>query len=609
MCSIAGIADFHAPYSLDETAALKMGATMKMRGPDDSDIIKNDFSILHHNRLAVMDVEKGHQPMTIKYKGNVYSIVYNGEIYNTDELRHEFEMQGFSFNTNCDTEVVLVSYIVYGEDAPKYLNGIFAFTISDEKERKLFFARDRFGIKPFFFSLKDTSFIFASEIKALLSHPSVSASVNREGLWQLLFMSPCKISGSGIFADIAELKPAHCGTFTERGIKIKPYWHLKAESFTESRDEAIEHTRFLLEDAIGRQLKSDVPLCTFLSGGLDSSVITAVAAKECAKSEKKLSTYSFEYEDNKENFEKSLFQPQSDDEYAIFMAEFLGTDHTVLTAPTGLVASSLLNATVARDIPGQADIDSSLFYFCRQVKKRHTVALSGECSDEIFGGYPWFYRKEMLESGFFPWIHSPFARINLFKDSFAKKDEGFLYIKDVYKKSIESVPMLDSDSPEDKTARIATVLSTGYFMTSLLERKDRMSMASGLEVRVPFADHRILEYIYNVPWKIKFENNVEKALLRNAMKDYLPLEIYGRKKSPYPKTHNPLYEKIVTSMLRYRLKKGGILTEVLDDKMLKELMTEENVTWFGQLMGKPQLIAWLIQFDYWADYYGVRFSL
>ncbi len=609
MCSIAGIADFHTPTALNKDTVMKMGATMKMRGPDDTDISDNRFSVLHHNRLAVIDVENGHQPMSLSHKGFSYTIVYNGEIYNADELRNELGKLGFFFRTACDTEVVLAAYIAYGEKAPEYLNGIFAFAIADEKENKLFFARDRFGIKPFFYAVSETSFIFASEIKGLLAHPGISPKVGREGLWQLLFLSPCKISGSGIFSDIKELMPACCGSFTENGLKISTYWHLSAEPFTESRNEAIAHTRYLLEDAIGRQLKSDVPLCTFLSGGLDSSVITAVAAKEYAKMSEKLSTYSFEYEDNKDNFEKSLFQPQSDDEYAIFMAEFLGTDHKVLTAPTGLVASSLLNATVARDIPGQADIDSSLYYFCRQVKKRHTVALSGECSDEIFSGYPWFYRKEMLESGFFPWIHSPFARINLFKDSFAKKDEGFLFMKDVYKKSIDGVPMLDSDTEEDKTARIATVLSTGYFMTSLLERKDRMSMASGLEVRVPFADHRILEYVYNVPWKIKFENNVEKALLRNAMKDYLPLEIYGRKKSPYPKTHNPLYEKIVTSMLRYRLKKGGVLTEVLDDKMLKELMTEENVTWFGQLMGKPQLIAWLIQFDYWADYYNVRFSL
>lgn len=382
MCSIAGIADFHNTESLSKDILMKMGATMKMRGPDDTDISENSFSVLHHNRLAVMDVENGHQPMTLIHEGFSYTIVYNGEIYNADDLRYEFEKKGFSFNTSCDTEVVLTAYIVYGEKAPEYLNGIFAFAVSDEKEKKLFFARDRFGVKPFFYAVSESTFIFASEIKALLCHPEITTKVNREGLWQLLFLSPCKISGSGIFRDIKELMPAHSGSFTENGLKIKPYWHLTAEPFTESRSEATEHTRYLLEDAICRQLKSDVPLCTFLSGGLDSSVITAVAEKEYAKNKEKLSTYSFEYEDNKDNFEKSLFQPQSDDEYAIFMAEFLGTDHSVLTAPTGLVASSLLNATVARDIPGQADIDSSLYYFCRQVKKKHTVALSGECSDE-----------------------------------------------------------------------------------------------------------------------------------------------------------------------------------------------------------------------------------
>ena len=382
MCSIAGISDFLNSFSLDEKVLYKMGATMKMRGPDDTDIFKNSFSALHHNRLAVMDVENGHQPMTVNYKGFSYTIVYNGEIYNADELRYEFEQKGFTFKTKCDTEVVLISYIVYGEDSPKYLNGIFAFAVSDEKERKLFFARDRFGIKPFFYSLKGSTFIFASEIKAILAHPFVSSNLSREGLWELLFMAPCKISGSGIFSDVSELKPAFCGSFSEKGLKLKSYWILKAEPFSESRDEAVAHTRYLIYDAIKRQLKSDVPLCTFLSGGLDSSVITSVAAKEYALSGEKLSTYSFEYEDNKENFEKSLFQPQSDDEFAVFMAEFLGTDHEILTAPTGLVASSLLNATLARDMPGQADIDSSLYYFCRKVRKKHTVALSGECSDE-----------------------------------------------------------------------------------------------------------------------------------------------------------------------------------------------------------------------------------
>lgn len=360
-----------------------------------------------------------------------------------------------------------------------------------------------------------------------------------------------------------------------------------------------------MEDAIKRQLVSDVPLCTFLSGGLDSSVITAVASKDCREKGKVLSTYSFEYEDNKKNFKQSLFQPQGDDEFAVYLAKYLGTDHTVLTSPTIAVAEHLCPAVDFRDIPGQADVDSSLLYFCGEVKNNHTVALSGECSDEIFGGYPWFYRKEMLENNFFPWIHKPMARAELFDDSVVKSKQGYEYIAQVYKDSVSDVPMLDTDTEDMKTARIATVLSTEYFMTSLLERKDRMSMAHGLEVRVPFADHRIIEYVYNVPWSIKFENQVEKALLRNAMTDYLPDMILHRKKSPYPITHNPKYLDYVSEMLGNRMQKG-ILHDILNLKAYNQLMESDSVTWFGQLMNKPQLIAWLVQFDYWFEKYSVK---
>lgn len=606
MCSICGIADFSDPCALDQNVIETMGRTMKMRGPDDTNTFACDFAVLHHNRLAVMDVERGCQPMTAVHKGKRYTIVYNGEIYNTKELKRDLSRKGFSFLTTCDTEVVLYAYIAYGDQCAEKLSGIFAFVVADEEKNTLFIARDRFGIKPFFYAMAEGSFLFASEIKGLLAHPAVSSKVDLSGLWQLLFLSPCTIPGSGIFRDIDELKPGYCGTFDRTGLHLHPYWTLQARPFTHTRDEAVAYTRDLMCDAICRQLESDVPLCTFLSGGLDSSIISSVAARALAERGQVLSTYSFEYEDNKENFHNSLFQPQSDDDFALLMADFCQSDHTVLTAPTGLVASYLLNATIARDIPGQADIDSSLWYFCSQVKKRHTVAISGECSDEIFAGYPWFYRPEMLYSEFFPWIHDPFARIHLFDDSIVKSADGYDFMKGVYRDTLSDCPMLESDSPEDKTARVATVLSTRFFMSSLLERKDRMSMGSGLEVRVPFADHRILEYVYNVPWSIKFENNTEKALLRNAMADFLPEEIRCRKKSPYPKTHNPQYEKLATSMLQYRLKKGGILNEWLSPSTVRDFLASENTTWFGQLMGKPQLIAWLVQFDYWFDYYHVQ---
>lgn len=605
MCSICGMIDNNSRP--DAKLLTLMGATMKNRGPDATEQYSDDFACLHHNRLAVMDIENGRQPMFKEFAGKKYAIVYNGEVYNCPELRSDLEKRGATFKTNCDTEVVLWSYIIYGEDCPKMLNGIFAFAVYDIKDKKVFFARDRLGVKPFFYSFLGEEFIFASEIKALLKHPKVTSAVDKIGLWQLIFLTPVTLSGRSVFKDIKELKPAECGTFSSDGLKIKTYWKLEAKAFSDSADEAAEKTAYLLSDAVKRQTVSDVPLCTFLSGGLDSSVLTALAAEIYRKNGEVLSTYSFEYEGNKKNFKKSLFQPQGDDDFAIYLSEWLGTDHAVLTAENKTVAEALILATEARDFPGQADIDSSLLYFCSEVKRRHTVALSGECSDEIFGGYPWFYRPEMLYRDFFPWIHAPLERARLFNESFSSAYEGYEYLSNEYKKIISDCPILPSDSESMKTSRIATCLSVGYFMSSLLERKDRMSMYSGLEVRVPFADHRILEYVYNVPWEIKFENGVEKALLRKAMKDWLPDKILYRKKSPYPKTHNPLYKQLVTDMLKMRLSKKGILSDVLEKEVLIDVLSGEDVTWFGQLMSTPQLIAWLIQFDYWAEKYNVDF--
>ncbi|MBQ5910649.1 MAG: asparagine synthase (glutamine-hydrolyzing) [Clostridia bacterium] len=603
MCSICGIIDFETKGNLNTQILENMNSTMKSRGPDDNGFLSCQFAAFAHNRLAVMDVEKGKQPMTRTFDGNTYTIIYNGEIYNFRELRADLEKEGITFSTNCDTEVVLYSYIVYGEECPKHLNGIFAFAVIDEKENKVFMARDRFGVKPFFYAKVGSSLLIASEIKAILKHPKIKPQIDREGLWQLLFLSPCTVNGSGVFKDISEIKPAFCGSFSKKGLRLYRYWSLKPEDTEISSLDAALHTKELLLDAVNRQLVSDVPLAVLLSGGLDSSVVSAISSKNYRSQGKVLSTYSFEYEGNKKNFKSSLFQPQGDDDFALWTAQKLGTNHTVLTAPTKEVSARLFDAVKARDIPGQADIDSSLLYFCSKIKENHTVVLSGECADEIFGGYPWFYKEEMLYSDFFPWIHSPLARANLFKDDIVRIKDGYSYASALYKASLNECPLTGEETPDMKTARQATWLSVNWFMTSLLERKDRMSMYSGLEVRVPFSDHRILEFVYNVPWSIKFENGVEKALLRKAMTDYLPEKILYRKKSPYPKTHNPKYEKAVKKELLRRIKSGGALAEMLDKKSLNSFLHGENTTWFGQLMSRPQLIAWLLQLDMWFEIY------
>ncbi|MBQ8393128.1 MAG: asparagine synthase (glutamine-hydrolyzing) [Clostridia bacterium] len=602
MCSICGIVDFCCEDSKNNEIIDKMNRRMKHRGPDESDIFTDRNIALGHNRLSVVDLKNGHQPMSTVYGNKKYTIVYNGEIYNCDEIRKDLAKRNIFTKTSSDTEVVLYSYILYGEDCPCHLNGIFAFCIYDGE--KVFCARDRFGVKPLYYSHIGSSLIFASEIKAMLEHPRISSSVDRQGLWELLYMSPNFIGGRSVFKDVYELLPSECMTFNKDGLKKRKYWQIKALPYFKDREYAIDVTNYLVTDAIKRQLVSDVPLCVLLSGGLDSSVVTAVACEEYKSKGRVLDTYSFEYEGNKTSFEKSLFQPEGDDDYAIFVADYLKTNHRVLTIPTKDLARELYDATKARDIPGQADIDSSLYYFCREIKKNNTVGLSGECSDEIFGGYPWFYRPEMLYSDFFPWIHKPKLRPSLFLG--VNSDTGYDFIRQNYSDTLSSCPVLSDDTDEMKTARRASYLSVNYFMTSLLQRKDRMSMASGVEIRVPFADHRIFEFVFNVPWHIKFENGIEKSLLRNSMRGKLPDKILWRKKSPYPKTHNPEYLSLVLSLLDERLSRGGFLSEHLNRCLLNDMISSGG-TWFGQLMDIPQLIAWLIQFDIWANEYNINF--
>ncbi len=609
MCSICGI---YAPRRVcAETEALvkEMGKTMRHRGPDATDSFADRDIALAHNRLAVMDPERGHQPMTVFFRRRMYTIVYNGEIYNTRELARELAAEGVTLHTRCDTEALVYAYAVWGEECLSHLNGIYAFAVWDREAGRLFCARDPLGVKPFYFAERDGAFLFASEPKALLRHPAISPTVDAVGLWQLLYLSPVTLGGRSIYRDIYSLRPGEYGIADERGFLRKMHFNLRAEEHREGRDETVAHVRELVRDAIRLQSESDVPLCSFLSGGLDSSVVSAVLAERERERGRVLATYSFEYEGN--DYAPTLFQPNRDDSYACLMAEAIGSEHRVLTAGSGEVADALAPAALVRDFPGQADIDSSLYHYCREVRRRHTVALSGECADEIFGGYPWFYRREMLERDFFPWLHSPRERIGLFRAEAVLPEDGYAYLSEIYRRTVESVETLDSDSESMRTSRVASVLSQQFFMQSLLERKDRMSMASGLEVRVPFSDARIASYLYNVPWEIKFEGGVEKALLRNAMADYLPDEILHRKKSPYPKTHNPAYEVRVRELLADRLKSSSSpLAALIDRGRLTELLEgDRDVTWLGQLMSRPQLLAWLYQFDVWAEAYHVEFVI
>ena len=528
--------------------------------------------------------------MITTYDENEYSIVYNGQIYNTKELKNTLIQKGFEFNTTSDTEVLLKAFIFYGYDVVKHLNGIFAFAIWNKKKEELFLARDHFGIKPLFYTLNNDNLVFASEIKALFEFPGVEKIVDQNGICELFGVGPAHTAGTTIFKDIYELKPANFAIFNKYGLFVHRYWKFISKPHVDSFEETCMKVKYLLEDSIKRQLVSDVPLCTFLSGGLDSSIITAYASDYCNKNGlPPLNTFSVDYVDNDKNFVKSDFQPNSDNYYINLMVEKYKTNHTNIVLDTPDLAKYLEDAMIARDTPGMADVDSSMLLLCKNVKRYATVSLSGECADEIFGGYPWFFREDALNSSTFPWSIAISERQHILNTNIASKINLKDYIDFRYNESLADVEILDIDSKETAEKRKISHLTLNWFMQTLLDRSDRMAMYNGFELRVPFCDYRLAEYVWNIPWEIKAYKGREKGLLRYIMKDVLPTEIVDRKKSPYPKTHNPTYLKVVKDMLTEIMNdKNAPINNLLNRDYILEILETNGSAftrpWFGQLM-------------------------
>lgn len=545
--------------------------------------------------------------MELLWGGEHYCITYNGELYNTEQLRSTLEKLGHAFATHSDTEVVLHSYAQWGPECLLKMNGIFAFGIWEGRKRRMFLARDRIGVKPLFYSLSGEGLLFASEIKTILVHPSQRAALDAEGAAQILLLGPGRQPGSGVFCGIRELEPGCWATFEGGTLAVHRYWSLKDREHRENFRQTAEHTRALVLDAITRQMVSDVPIGTFLSGGLDSSLISAVCAEKMEQAGRQLMTFSVGYPENDKYFRAGKFQPTSDSDFIGLMEEFLHSDHHLTELPPETLVSSLEEATVARDLPGMADVDFSLLAFCREIRKYVKVALSGECADEIFGGYPWYRDPEVRDRVGFPWAQNTIDRCNLLHPDLRAKLDGEAYVMEAYLKTCRESDILPGCSPRERRMKEMVNLNFRWFMQTLLDRKDRMSMFSGLEVRVPFCDYRIAEYLYGVPWEYKDYQGEEKGLLRYACGDLLPEAVAHRKKSPYPKTFDPRYETLLEEKMQAVLSADSPLFALVDREALKMVLDSQSPwPWYGQLMARPQKIAYFLQIDFWLRHYGIE---
>lgn len=607
MCGIGGFVDYERDARRGGPILHGMKRTLTPRGPDAEGTYFDEDAALVHRRLIVIDPEGGKQPMHSPDRNTI--IIYNGELYNTPELRTELMSRGHEFVGHSDTEVLLHAYLEWKTDAFSRLNGIFAFAIWEKRERRLTLCRDRLGVKPLFFAPIRNGLTFGSTIDTVLCHPEIEPALDEDGLRTLLLLGPARPPESGVFRQIKSLLPGHFAVLTPENFTDHVYWQLEAHEHEDDLPTTIERTHTLICDAARRQLVSDVPLACFLSGGLDSSILSMLAAKDYAARGETLHTWSVDYRDNDKYFTKSIFQPNSDDSYIDQMVDFLGTHHHRVVLEPEALCAALLPATDARALPGMADVDSSLLLFCAAVKRGGTtVCLSGECADELFGGYPWYHREEILFEDTFPWSRSIGLRLGLLTPDAVRNGEEF--VRQHYHDTCDRAPKLSSDDKKAARMREMFVLNLDWFMATLLDRKDRMSMYSGLEVRVPFCDHRIVEYAYNMPWDFKSLEGREKGIVRRAFADELPKEIVYRKKSPYPKTFHPVYTRLCADYVRRIFEDNtSVAASLFDRNAVQKLMQRpESLAepWFGQLMRTPQIFAYIIQLDRWFRHYHVK---
>ena len=607
MCGITGWVDFGRDLRAERATIAAMTATMICRGPDAGDVWCSAHAAIGHRRLSVIDLACGGQPMRAPGEDDIV-LTFSGEIYNFTELRRELSAYGHEFKTRSDTEVLLHSYLQWGRDCVRRLNGMFAFGIWDGRREELLLARDRLGVKPLYYAVRPDGVLFGSEPKAVLAHPEFPAEVDAEGLAELFSQAGTATPGHGVYRGLAELRPGTIAVVGRGGVRTSAYWTLEAREHTDGLVATASTVRDLLADTVHRQTVADVPLCSLLSGGLDSSVVSALAAVSLSRRDHaKLATFSVDFAGSADVFRPDQLRPSHDEPYARAAAEHIGSRHSTIILSAPDLVTAQWAPLAAHDLPTMGDMYVSMYLLFREISQQSTVALSGEAADEVFGGYAWYHVPALLAAPTFPWAAGGSWEPLLHPDVRARIRLAE-YAADRYDEALAEVPRLAGESPADRRIREVLYLGLTRWLPFLLDRKDRLSMASGLEVRVPFCDHRLVEYVWNVPWALKEAGGIEKGLLRTAALGLLPDDLVNRRKSIYPGAADPAYERAVDAQLRELLSRPDApLFSLISHQRLAEAYARDPRL-PGAMAVRPSSTApgaFLLDINRWLESSGV----
>ncbi|MBA4603604.1 asparagine synthase (glutamine-hydrolyzing) [Thermoactinomyces mirandus] len=607
MSGIAGWIDWERDLSEQKETLHKMTDTIKHRGPDAEGFWFSERAAIGHRRLIVIDPVRGVQPMVYRSGDRSTVLSYNGEIYNFKELRTELENLGHNFKTESDTEVLLHSYLEWGENCLQHLNGIFAFAIWDEHRQSLMLARDHIGVKPLFYMMHKSGVLFGSEIKAILAHPEVDPQVDLEGLAEIFGLGPVRTPGFGVFRGMEEVRAGHYVVFTKDRKRVEQYWKLESRPHEDDLETTSSKIREILEDTVKHQLISDMPVVSMLSGGLDSSGLSSIASRYFAEKKEQLHTYSIDFLGSDEHFHEDLLHSTRDEPFVKLVADYVKTNHHTVIVDHNDLTDHVFLPMKARDLPAIGELEASLYLLFREMKKDATVTLSGESADEVFSGYPWFHQEEFLYSGTFPWNDSIRYFPVVLNEEMRQTLKPEEHRNRRYQEAVSEVPRLEGESGIEAKQREMSYLFITRFLPFMLDRKDRMSMHAGFEARVPFCDYRLVEYLWNVPYSMLTVDNIEKGILRRALKGCLPEEVRTRKKSAYPSTTDPVYYENIRQLLRETVEDPQTPIAPLVDKQKINYISENLFNQAPFEVGK--MMEYFLTVNKWIQDYNISIKL
>lgn len=619
---MSAIAGFFMPYevfakdnSFCRDTIHKMSEALIKRGPDHQEYHLFTHGAFCHNALFSGSIHPQipckTQPVTKRLCNNIYTLFYDGYVTNLIELKKKLEEEGEDTADLSQEELLLFAFQTYGPEFVKQLDGAFALVVYDETKNLIYLFRDQLGLRPLYYMFIDKTLIFASEPKGIFAYPNITPTVTREGLNEIFSMGPARSLGKSAFKNLFELKAGHFLVYGRDQMYEECYHQFRFREHTDSYPDTVDHVNELLGRSIEVLSYTDSAPASLLSGGLDSSVITAELVKRNSD-DNSVKTFSFDFIGSRQHFKANNFQPSLDAPYVHQMADALRTDHTTLVCGNTEQYEYLKQSVIAHDLPAMGDIDSSLLYFCEKIAPSHHTIFTGECADELFAGYPWYHKAEMYEADTFPWSIDTSPRKELLNNDFISVLDMDSYIHEQYQHACAEI--FYPDSKDASLLHSKTMyLTMRYFMQTLVNRTDRAASANSLDIRVPFADFSLAEYLFNVPYEMKAKDGEVKHLLREYAKGLLPEEIRVRRKSPYPKTYDPGYEALLsTALLKVISDSNSPLLEFVDKNKVYSFCQntkDYGRPWYGQLMAGPQLMAYYLQINYWLQKYQIKVEL